>query len=47
MKIGEVLSGIGILIGIYLFLSNGNYTVRIIETIANNSVSGIKALQGR
>jgi len=47
MKLGDVLSGMGILIGIYLFLSNGNYTVRIIQTIASNSISGIKALQGR
>lgn len=43
----EVLSGIGILIGIYLFLSNGKQTVNIIDTIGSNSIKGIKTLQGR
>lgn len=41
------LSGIGMLIFTYLLLSNGNYTTKIISTIATNSVAGIKALQGR
>lgn len=47
MKIGEILTGVGILIGIYLFLAHGSTTVKIIQTIAQNSISGIKTLQGR
>lgn len=47
MKIGEILTGIGILIGVYLFLAHGNTTVKIIQTIAQNSIAGIKTLQGR
>jgi hypothetical protein len=46
-KFVQVLSGIGILIAIYLFLNNGSKTVQIIESLASNSVKGIKALQGR
>ena len=46
-QIISVLSGIGILIGIYLFLSKGSQTVSIINTIASNSIQGIKTLQGR
>ena len=46
-QIVAVLSGIGVLIAIYLFLSKGTQTVNIINAIAKNSVSGIKVLQGR
>ena len=46
-QIVTVLSGIGVLIGIYLFLSKGTQTVNIINTIASNSINGIKTLQGR
>lgn len=46
-QIVTVLSGIGVLIGIYLFLSKGSQTVNIINTIASNSIQGIKTLQGR
>ena len=46
-QIVTVLSGIGVLIGIYLFLSKGTQTVNIIDTIAENSIKGIKTLQGR
>jgi hypothetical protein len=46
-KVFDVLSGIGILIGIYLFLNNGKATTSIIQTIAQNTTSGIKTLQGR
>jgi hypothetical protein len=46
-KVFEVVSGIGVLIAIYLFLANGNQTTAIINTIASNSISGIKTLQGR
>ena len=46
-KLVEILTGIGLLIGIYLFLSRGSDTVKIIDVIAKNSVDGIKTLQGR
>lgn len=42
-----VIAGIGILIGIFLFLSRGDETVRIINSIASNSIRGISTLQGR
>ena len=41
------LAGIGMLIAIYLFLSNANSTVKIINSIASNSINGIQVLQGR
>jgi len=41
------LSGIGILIFVYLVLNKGEQTVEIIKVISTNAVSGIKALQGR
>lgn len=46
-EIGNILTGIGLLIAIYLFLSHGNTSVRIIQTIAQNAIAGIKTLQGR
>ncbi|MGE2624072.1 hypothetical protein ACQH8C_23240 [Escherichia coli] len=42
-----VLSGIGMLIAIYLFLSNSRQTTQNIDSIAGNGVKGIKTLQGR
>ena len=46
-KVVGIIGGIGILIGIYLFLKNGDSTAKIIQTMASNSVYGIKTLQGR
>lgn len=42
-----ILSGIGILIAIYLFLTNAGNTVKIIESISGNMIDGIQVLQGR
>lgn len=36
-----------LLIGVYLFLSHGYTTVQVIDTLASNSIKGIKTLQGR
>lgn len=36
-----------VLIGIYLFLSQGARTVSIINSLASNSIKGIVVLQGR
>ena len=46
-KLVTVLSGIGVLIAIYLFLNNGRETTSIINSIGSNSIAGIKTLQGR
>ena len=46
-QIMKVLGGIGVLIVIYLFLSNGSQTVKIINSIAENTIDGIQVLQGR
>ena len=46
-NIVRILSGIGILIAIYLFLSNGTQTVKVINSIAGNMIDGIQVLQGR
>ena len=45
--LADTIAGIGLLIGIYLFLNHANETKTIINAIATNSVSGIKVLQGR
>ena len=41
------ISGIGILIFVYLIISNGEQTTSIIKALGTTGVSGIKALQGR
>lgn len=46
-KVFDVLAGMGVLIGIYLFLSKGKETTSIINAIASNTISGIRTLQGR
>jgi len=46
-KVFEVISGIGILIALYLFLKNYKATTSIIGSISSNSINGIKVLQGR
>ena len=43
----KILAGIGVLIAIYLFLSNGTQTTSIISTISGNAIKGIQVLQGR
>lgn len=42
-----ILSGIGMLIAIYLFLSRPKETATIIDSIAKNTTAGIKTLQAR
>ncbi len=46
-RVFDVVSGMGILIAIFLFLNNGQATVSIIQTIGSNTTSGIRTLQGR
>lgn len=44
--LSEWLSGIGILIFVYLVLSKGDQSVNIIKAIAESGTSAIKTLQG-
>jgi hypothetical protein len=46
-KVVSIISGIGVLILVYLFLSNSTSSVKIINSVATNSIKGIKTLQGR
>lgn len=41
------ISGIGMLIFVYLILKNGSSTVNIISAIADSGTSAIRTLQGR
>jgi len=43
----EIISGAFVLIGIYLFVKNWQGTTKVIQTIASNSIQGIRVLQGR
>ena len=43
----RIFTVMAILIGIYLFLSKGQSTVEILKVVSDNSIKGIKALQGR
>lgn len=47
MNFGRIVAGMGVLIGMYLIIANGNQSTKIIETISSNSINGIKTLQGR
>ena len=46
-QLASILGGIGVLIAIYLFLSNADDTAKIINSVASNSINGIQVLQGR
>lgn len=43
----EIVSGIGMLIAIFLFLSNADGTVSIIKQLGSSSSSMVRVLQGR
>jgi len=43
----SIVGGAFILIAIYLFISDGDKTVQVINALANNSVLAVKTLQGR
>ena len=43
----KIIAGIGVLIAIYLFLSNYKATTNIISTISSNAIKGVQVLQGR
>lgn len=45
--IAKLLSGTGILIGIYLFVTNSQGVVSIVDSLGGVYTSGVKTLQGR
>lgn len=47
MNLGKIISGIGVLIAMYLVISRADQSAKIVGTIASNSINGIKTLQGR
>lgn len=46
-QLSELIAGTGILIAIYLFVSNGDKTVSIIKALGGSYAQGVKTLQGR
>jgi anaerobic C4-dicarboxylate transporter len=46
-QVVKVISGIGLLIFVFLILNNYKATVEVINSIAKNSISGISVLQGK
>lgn len=46
-NVTKIVSGIGLLILVYLIVTNGMSVATIISSIATNSTAGIKTLQGR
>ena len=46
-SIVRIISGMGILIAIYLFVANARGTASIISSVGSNSVNMVKTLQGR
>ncbi len=47
MNLGKIAAGMGVLIGIFLFISNATQTAKIISSIGSTTTQGIKTLQGR
>ena len=45
--LSKVLSGIGILIAIFLVLNNASASVKVVDVIGKNAINGISVLQGR
>ena len=45
--IAKLLSGTGILIGIYLFVKNSQGAVAIIDSLGGTYTNAVKTLQGR
>lgn len=45
--IRNVIGGAFVLIGIYLFIYNGDKTVKVLNSLGGQSVGAIKVLQGR
>lgn len=43
----KVLSGIGMLIALYLVLSNAGNTAKLVSNLMDSTTKGIKVLQGR
>lgn len=46
-RVGGIIAGMGILIGIYLFLARGGETVGIITALGKQTTNSVRVLQGR
>lgn len=46
-KFFDIVAGVGVLIGLFLFLYHGDSTVKIITSFSNAARGTITALQGR
>lgn len=46
-KIFGVIAGVGLLIAVFLFISNYKGSVAVINAIGSNAVRGISTLQGK
>lgn len=46
-KVAMILSGTGLLIAMYLILSNSTQTVSIIKQLGSTYTNSVKTLQGR
>ena len=45
--LSKVLSGIGVLIAIFLVLNKASDSVKVVDVIGKNAINGIAILQGR
>lgn len=43
----KVLSGMGILIAIFLILNNASASVKVVDVLGKNSINMVSVLQGR
>lgn len=46
-QISKIIAGIGMLIFVFLVVSNYKATTSVINTVGSNAIQGIKTLQGR
>lgn len=46
-RIAEIVSGMGILIGLYIVIANGTKSAQVISQIGTSSSKVISTLQGR
>ena len=46
-RIAEIVSGMGILIGLYIIIANGTKSAAVITQIGTSSAAMVKTLQGR
>lgn len=47
MNVGKLIAGMGLLIAIFLVVSNANNSAKIITSVGDSTFKGVKVLQGR